>query len=143
VDSNDNVHICYKRIVAERVFLEHAVGTAAKGWQFADTVTDFNKVDTTYLDIVCDDDDKPNICYTVPVLKTVEYTVPFICSDLDKNCWVDFFDFSILAQHWYETGCASDDYCSGADIDKSTTVDSNDLDLLAESWLSCLPGDCY
>jgi hypothetical protein len=149
VDSHDSVHICYKRIVNKRVFLKHAVGTAAGEWQFTDTVTDFNKVDTTYLDIICSENDKPNICYTVPVLQTVEYAVPFVCvdpnhpGDADKNCKVDFFDFSILAQYWYKKDCALDDYCSGADLNTNGDVDINDLNLLANDWLYCSLPDCY
>ncbi len=144
VDSNDNVHICYKRVFNDRLFLKHAVGTASGGWQFVETITDFNLAgNPAYLSIACDNEDKPNICYSAPSLFKVEYAVPLVCSDPDKNCRVDFFDFSILAQHWYQTGCASDDYCGGADIDKSTIVDNNDLNLLAESWLYCSPPGCY
>jgi hypothetical protein len=149
VDSDDRISICYKQLDSSKVIIKYASGTDAEEWQYDDTITDFNQIDTAYLAIACDSYDKPHVCYTVPVLQNVEYAVPSVCDDqnhpgdVDKNCKVDFFDFSLLGQHWFETGCASPGYCNGADLDKSTVVDINDLDLLANDWLYCSLPDCY
>ncbi len=147
VDSNDAIHIFYQHFIDGRVFLKHTVGTAAGGWQFADTITDFNKnSNPVYLSLACDDDDRSHVCYIAPVLQTVEYAVPLICGDpdhpfpdgdADKNCKVDFFDLSLLGQYWFDPGCTFPDYCNGADLDTSGAVDNNDLDFLVENWLEC------
>jgi hypothetical protein len=149
VDSNDNIHICYNHNIAGRTFLKHIVGTVG-GWQFVDAITDFNRTESpAYLSLACNGDNEPHVCYPAPSLMKVEYAVPLICGgpdhpgDADKNCRVDFFDFSLLAQYWFETSCVLPEYCDGADLNTSGTVDNNDLELLANDWLYCSLPDCY
>jgi hypothetical protein len=65
---------------------------------------------------------------------------------LDSNltygdCYIDFQDFSILASHWLETGCAAPDYCEGADIpidgERDEEVNILDAAVMVYEWLEC------
>jgi hypothetical protein len=68
---------------------------------------------------------------------SVIWTGTAICggADLDDSGEVSFGDFSILAEHWLDTNCASPEWCDSADVDKSYTVDMADLAILTENWL--------
>lgn len=143
VDSVDRIHICYKTFLEGRVSIKYAVGSAVEGWQIDCTIADFNQFNNAYPSIACSDSGNPCICYSAPVLKTISYASGYFYGDINGNSRVDFFDFSILAGHWLDTGCGSDAYCVGADIDRDTVVDNNDLKLFTESWLNCSLPDCY
>lgn len=57
-------------------------------------------------------------------------------------CIVDFYHFSLLAEHWLEAPCnAGNDWCGGADLDQLGDVDFNDVDLFVEEWLYLCPHD--
>ncbi len=55
----------------------------------------------------------------------------FLTEDLNHDCRIDFFDFSILAADWLK---ATE---PGGDIDGDHFVDLGDLEQLAADWLSC------
>ncbi len=152
IDSNDTAHISYTvRIPGDddKVIIKYAAFQEL-GFQI-ETVTDFNGV-RAFLSLALDDSDKPHIAFDVPDSQTIEYAVAEICGDseypfpfgdADKNCFVDFFDLSLLGDRWLDTGCGTPDYCDGADLNKSTIVDKNDLDMLADTWLECSLSDCF
>ena len=57
-------------------------------------------------------------------------------ADADLNYEVDFYDFSVLAAHWDQTGCdASNNWCGWADFDQSGGVDIVDLSIFADEWM--------
>ena len=68
-------------------------------------------------------------------LDALEITEPRPVGDLDFNCRVDFYDFTLFAQEWLWTDC---DACRGADFTGDATVNEADLLLFVEHWLqSC------
>ncbi len=64
--------------------------------------------------------------------------------DIDKDGDVDFEDYSVLADHWQESGCADSNWCDGGDTDHSGEVDSKDLEAFMDRWLEGveLPDPC-
>ena len=149
IDSNDNAHISYTVKISNKVIIKYAA-FQEPGFQI-ETVTDFNGV-RAFLSLALDDSDIPNIAYTVVSLDTIKHAVPKICGNLyhpfpdgdaDKNCFVDFFDLSLLGDRWLDTGCGTPGYCDGADLNKSTIVDNSDLYMLADTWLECSLSDCF
>ena len=54
--------------------------------------------------------------------------------DFNADWQVDFEDFSVLADYWYDSNCAGPD-CQNADLDDSGLVDVNDLVLFTDFWL--------
>jgi hypothetical protein len=55
--------------------------------------------------------------------------------DLDDDKDVDFKDYAVLSQRWFESECTDPNWCAGADLNHSGTVDSNDLDRVTDCWL--------
>ena len=57
--------------------------------------------------------------------------------DLTGDYWVDYDDFSVVADHWEDTDCNSlNDWCDGADFEPTDgRVDWDDLDILMNGWL--------
>ena len=54
------------------------------------------------------------------------------------DCYVNFADFVVLANHWLDTGCAGSGNCGGADFEPADgTVDIFDLSDFANQWLTC------
>jgi hypothetical protein len=54
------------------------------------------------------------------------------------DCYVNFLDFVVLANHWLDTGCAGSGNCGGADFEPADgTVDMFDLSDFANQWLTC------
>ena len=62
--------------------------------------------------------------------------------DLDRNCCVDWDDFSIFSLHWLEGGCEAPDWCGGADLDQSGQVNWGDFAIFAAHWLECAAPEC-
>jgi hypothetical protein len=60
-------------------------------------------------------------------------------ADLDFSGEVNFEDFRIFAQHWYETGCVVPDWCGGADLNPYIKdrgqIDLADLAIFSQNWL--------
>jgi hypothetical protein len=58
--------------------------------------------------------------------------------DLTGDDWVDFADFTALAEYWQNDQCAAEnDWCGGADFEPPYgVVDYRDLDYLAQRWLT-------
>ena len=52
--------------------------------------------------------------------------------DCDEDCYVDSFDFVLLAKRWLQSGCGD---CDGADLSNDSSVDMNDLKILVDHWL--------
>ncbi len=64
---------------------------------------------------------------------------PYLLSDLDEDCYVNFKDLARLAEYWLET-CDIPSDCEWVDIytpGGDGIVDINDLDKLADQWLQC------
>ena len=57
-----------------------------------------------------------------------------VAEDLNKNGFVDFKDFAVIANKWLMS-CSAPDWCSGCDLDKNGIVDENDLQRVAQRWL--------
>lgn len=55
--------------------------------------------------------------------------------DFDGDGCVDFQDFSMFSEYWYDSNCTDPNSCSGANLDGDGIVDSNDLMLFTEYWL--------
>jgi hypothetical protein len=65
---------------------------------------------------------------------------PYPTGDISKDCYVDYFDFAVIASQWQKTGILSADIApTGGD----NQVNFYDLALLAENWLSCSAPDCF
>ena len=54
----------------------------------------------------------------------------FFRADINRDGFVDLFDFSALAKNWLQT-CSGSEWCDGSDINWSGMVDANDLNVLA------------
>jgi hypothetical protein len=52
--------------------------------------------------------------------------------DCYEDCFVDFFDFALLAGQWMEMACGD---CEGVDLNYDANVDSNDLKIIVDNWL--------
>jgi hypothetical protein len=93
------------------------------------------------------DTNDPKIPGTYTARDVWSYTVtcgdaahPYPPADLNKDCYVDSFDFAIIANQWLQTGDLSADIApDGGD----STVNEYDLAVLAENWLECTAPDCY
>jgi hypothetical protein len=57
-------------------------------------------------------------------------------ANLDQTGYVDFADFAVFAEQWFEDDCFPPLWCEGADINKSGNVDTFDLYEFGEAWLS-------
>jgi predicted phosphodiesterase len=65
---------------------------------------------------------------------------PYPDGDLNSDCYVDSYDFAIIANQWLQTGVLSADIAPpGGD----KQVNYYDLTVFAENWLSCTAPDCY
>jgi len=53
------------------------------------------------------------------------------------DCYVNFADFVVLANHWLDTGCAGSGNCDGADFEPNGVVNMFDLSDFANQWLTC------
>jgi glucuronoarabinoxylan endo-1,4-beta-xylanase len=61
-----------------------------------------------------------------------------LTSDIDGDCYVDFKDFSAMADYWL-SGCGwLNNDCDGADLKpRDGAVDYSDLDTFVQQWLWC------
>lgn len=60
-----------------------------------------------------------------------------LLSDLNGDCYVNYKDLKIIADHWLSTNCAPDN-CGGADFAPTDgTVDFFDYGDFAQQWLLC------
>lgn len=66
-------------------------------------------------------------------------TVPKIEGDLDRDGYVDFADFAIVAGVWMSTECQEPDWCLGADFEPDGDVDWADLVEFLSHWLRTDP----
>jgi len=65
---------------------------------------------------------------------------PYPVGDLNSDCYVDSYDFAIIANQWLQTGTLSADIAPpGGD----TQVNYHDLAVLVENWLFCTAPECY
>lgn len=55
-------------------------------------------------------------------------------ADLTGDCFVNFDDFTIVAQWWIEDCNSFNNFCEGADFDVSGRVNVNDLTVLTADW---------
>jgi hypothetical protein len=64
-------------------------------------------------------------------------------SDLDGNCYVNYWDLKIMVDNWLRTDCTGPDNCQGADFEPADgKVDFYDYSDFAMQWLLCNdPGD--
>jgi probable HAF family extracellular repeat protein len=54
--------------------------------------------------------------------------------NINNDCKVDFFDFALLANQWFNN-CDGSNRCNHADIDQSGKVDFGDLWAIGRNWL--------
>ncbi|MDD1777544.1 MAG: metallophosphoesterase [Candidatus Helarchaeota archaeon] len=89
----------------------------------------------------------PEIPGTYSAMDVLSYTVacgdaahPYPLADFNKDCYVDGFDFAIIAEQWLQTSRLSADIApSGGD----QVVNWYDLAVFTENWLNCTAPDCY
>jgi hypothetical protein len=65
----------------------------------------------------------------------------YLPEDFDRDCYVNFSDFGMLANHWLEENPAYK-----YDLFEDGVVDEDDLKVFAEGWLDCSDwqyGNCY
>jgi hypothetical protein len=55
----------------------------------------------------------------------------YLDSDFNHDCFVNFIDYGILANHWMEE---VEDF-SMIDLDPNNVIDGNDLEIFLEDWL--------
>ncbi len=67
-------------------------------------------------------------------LKGYDYCWPWC--DLNRDYYVNFKDFAVLAEHWLEEDCTIPFWCRKTDMDFSSTVDYDDLSICAKNWLA-------
>ncbi len=61
-----------------------------------------------------------------------------LTSDINGDCYVDYYDLEIVAYYWLYTNCGSYANCDGADFDPTDgTVDLFDFSDFAVEWKSC------
>ena len=65
-----------------------------------------------------------------------EYPPCWPPGDFDRNYFVDFRDFAILAAYWRDSDCCVPSWCGKTDIDFSGATDTNDLDIFVGNWLT-------
>ncbi|MCP4713076.1 MAG: hypothetical protein GY869_30980 [Planctomycetes bacterium] len=86
-----------------------------------------------------EDDDITNATFEVtaePIVCGDPGTV-YLLADLDRNCFVDIFDYNVLGTNWGRTDCVGTSWCQRADIDMSGEVNMVDLQLFCSQWLYC------
>jgi GH35 family endo-1,4-beta-xylanase len=61
-----------------------------------------------------------------------------LTSDISGDCYVDYEDLKIIADHWLNTDCTEPDNCEGADFEPPDgIVDLLDFSDFAQQWLWC------
>jgi len=65
------------------------------------------------------------------------YSIRAVSADADKNWFVDFVDFAILAGDWLECLDPCDINWLGGDISRDECVDGSDLWFIVAEWLEC------
>ncbi len=56
--------------------------------------------------------------------------------DFDRDYFVNFVDFAVLAMHWLDEDCSIPFWCGRTDLDFSSMVDIVDVGIFAENWLA-------
>jgi hypothetical protein len=61
-----------------------------------------------------------------------------LLSDLNGDCYVDYWDLETMSDYWLNTGCTAPDNCGGADFEPTDgKVDLFDFSDFAVQWLWC------
>jgi hypothetical protein len=61
-----------------------------------------------------------------------------LTSDISGDCYVNYKDLKIIADHWLNTDCTAPDNCGGADFAPTDgVVDLFDFSDFAMQWLWC------
>ena len=108
-------------------------------------IHDFNDVEAgTYILTLRVEDAIDNIYtsrFAVDDLKIISAPEPndpnchdTLIGDINGDCRVDFFDFALLANEWFNI-CEEPTWCNKSDIDNSTMVDFIDLTRMTTNWL--------
>ncbi len=64
-----------------------------------------------------------------------------LASDISGDCYVDYYDLEIIANHWLEDDCGTVD-CEGSDFEPDGNVDFVDFALFGPEWQQCnKPGE--
>jgi len=58
-------------------------------------------------------------------------------SDINGDCYVDFDDLDVIANHWLRTDCGGIENCSGADFEPDNNVDFTDFSIFGLQWSQC------
>lgn len=65
-----------------------------------------------------------------------EYVPCWPWCDLNRDYYVNFKDFAILANHWLDEDCDVPYWCGKSDIDWSGIVDYGDVSICSANWLA-------
>jgi len=60
-----------------------------------------------------------------------------LLSDLDGDCYVNYWDLETIAYYWLNTDCDEFDDCEGGDFEPDGDVDFVDFSTFAPQWLQC------
>jgi len=60
-----------------------------------------------------------------------------LLSDLDGDCYVDYWDLEKIAYYWLEIDCSTFGDCEGADFEPDDDVDFADFSTFGLQWLHC------
>jgi hypothetical protein len=63
------------------------------------------------------------------------YSFCWPSGDLNRDYFVNFSDFAVLATHWLEYSCGIPSWCEKADLDFNGIVETEDLSIFADNWL--------
>lgn len=109
------------------------------------TITDWSQTEyvgpldegsyTVYARVI-EDPNEPR-AYTQEAEFTVYYCETTSAGDINANCFVDFFDFSYIAEAWKSDPC-DDNWNAACDISEPNDnfIDELDLRVFAEMWLA-------
>lgn len=94
----------------------------------------------TYLNVFNNPLDNAAYCVYLPLIEDNNPGIDLrydsnpnpLVGDCDGDCYVDFFDFALLANYWKDIDCGD---CGGVDLNNDSNVDSNDLKIIADNWL--------
>ncbi len=60
-----------------------------------------------------------------------------LVSDIDENCYVNYWDLKYIADYWLEMNCVGSGDCEGADFEPDGDVDLADFSDFAVDWVLC------
>ena len=67
---------------------------------------------------------------------------PYVRGDMNRDCYVNWADFTVFAAMWLSSGCTAPNWCGGADMNRDGSVNWGDFTVFAANWLKCTAPEC-